>query len=105
MNIVQAGMRLVGDSNTANPADILSLLNGGMNRLDPKRYETNGLYNISLHVDANRRRSSSQAYLSDTVNELNEDGTSGFPLTIFTSSPASKVLFGSSGAKPRAIGV
>uniref|UniRef100_A0A0B7K873 Glucose-methanol-choline oxidoreductase N-terminal domain-containing protein n=2 Tax=Bionectria ochroleuca TaxID=29856 RepID=A0A0B7K873_BIOOC len=105
MDIVQAGMRIVGDSNLTNSADILNLLNRDMNRIDPKRYETNGLYNIPLHVDANRRRSSSQTYLRDTVNELNEDGISRFPLTIFTSSLASKILFDSSGARPRAIGV
>ncbi|VUC33665.1 unnamed protein product [Clonostachys rosea] len=105
MGVVQAGMKIVGDSNPTNSVDILNSLNRDMNRMDPKRYEANGLYNIPLHVDAKRRRNSSQTYLRDTAIELNEDGTSQFPLTIFASSLASKVLLDSSSAKPQAIGV
>lgn len=54
-----------------------------------------------------RRRSSAQTYLRDTINELNEDGTQRYPLTISTSSLATRVLFSDDeeSGLPRATGV
>jgi len=52
-----------------------------------------------------RRRSSAQTYLSDTTNEVHENGTQRFPLTISTTSLATRVLFNVSGTNPRATGV
>ncbi|KAF1973568.1 alcohol oxidase [Bimuria novae-zelandiae CBS 107.79] len=49
-----------------------------------------------------RRRSSAQTYLRDTINELNDDGSQTYPLTIATNSLATRVLFDTSGGKPRA---
>jgi choline dehydrogenase len=76
-----------------------------MNRIDSDRYEKDDLYQIPLHYDALRRRSSSQTYLRDTMDELNEDGTPRYPLTISTSSLATKVIFDTTSDRPRAIGV
>lgn len=76
-----------------------------MNRVDRDRYEATDLYQLPLHLDAMRRRSSSQTYLRDTINDLNEDGTARYPLTISTASLATRVLFDTSGDTPRATGV
>jgi choline dehydrogenase len=84
---------------------MFQLLQRDMNRLDRDRYEQDDLYQIPLHYDALRRRSSSQTYLRDTVNELNDDGSQRYPLTISTSSLATKVLFDTDLDRPRAIGV
>lgn len=106
VDIVQAGMRSVmGDNRTIDNTTLATLLNGDMNRADPDRYQYNALYNMLLHVDDQRRRSSSQTYIRDTVDELNDDGTPRFPLKVSTSSLATKVLFDQSKSKPRAIGV
>ena len=76
-----------------------------LNRADIHRYESNSLYQLPLHVDRLRRRSSSQTYLRDTINTLNEDGTQKYPLTISTASLATRVLFDRSNTIPRATGV
>ncbi|KAF2643050.1 putative choline dehydrogenase [Massarina eburnea CBS 473.64] len=84
---------------------VYELLSMDSNRVNRDRYENNNLFQMPLHDDAMRRRSSSQTYLRDTVNELNDDGTPRYPLTISTSSLATKVLFDTTGPKPRATGV
>lgn len=76
-----------------------------LNRLDRDRYEKADLYQIPLHYDGMRQRSSSQTYLRDTINEMNQDGTQRYPLTISTNSLATRVLFETSGETPRATGV
>jgi choline dehydrogenase len=81
------------------------LMQRDLNRIDRDRYEQPAIYQLPLHYDGMRRRSSSQTYLRDTVNELNDDGTPRFPLTISTNSLATRVLFDTSGDTPRATGV
>ncbi|KAJ4291129.1 hypothetical protein N0V90_010327 [Kalmusia sp. IMI 367209] len=82
-----------------------ALLQRDLNRIDRDRYEQDSLYQLPLHVDEMRRRSSSQTYIRDTVNELNADGSSRYPLTVSTNSLATRVLFDTSGETPRATGV
>jgi choline dehydrogenase len=76
-----------------------------LNSIRRDRYEQPGIYQIPLHYDGMRRRSSSQTYLRDTINELDENGTPRYPLTISTNSLATRVLFDTSGETPRATGV
>ncbi|KAF7560563.1 hypothetical protein G7046_g3583 [Stylonectria norvegica] len=105
MNVATSAATTLGKANKTSEADILQLLDVDMNRQDTGRFESNGMYILPMHMDGDRRRSSGQTYLRDTVNELNHDGSQRFPLTIKTSSLASRVLFDKSGTKPRAIGV
>ena len=81
------------------------LLQRDLNTVRRNRYEQAAIYQLPLHYDGMRRRSSSQTYLRDTVNELNHDGTPRFPLTISTNSLATRVLFDTLGETPRATGV
>ncbi|KAF2269262.1 alcohol oxidase [Lojkania enalia] len=97
----------IGEHSPNSTAEIFRLLQRDMNRLDPRRYERDDLYQLTLHTDALRQRSSAQTYLRDTVNERNEDGSQRYPLTISTSSLATRVLFSNStgNEKPRSTGV
>ncbi|KAF2440219.1 GMC oxidoreductase [Karstenula rhodostoma CBS 690.94] len=85
--------------------ETFTLLQRDLNRIDGDRYEETSLFQLPLHEDELRRRSSSQTYLRDTVNERNEDGSQKYPLTISTDSLATRVLFDTSSDKPRATGV
>jgi choline dehydrogenase len=86
----------------------IELMGRDMNRLDPARYAHDDIYQIPLHVDALRQRSSAQTYLRDTIEELNEDGTPRYPLTIRTNALATRVILensNSTSGRPRAVGV
>ncbi len=87
--------------------EVLEILSRDMNRIDSDRYETNEAFQIVVHTDSLRQRSSAQTYLRDTINERNENGTARFPLAISTSSLATKVLFDTNtgSGRPRAVGV
>ncbi|KAF1953449.1 alcohol oxidase [Byssothecium circinans] len=84
---------------------VYELLQVDSNRLDRDRYEQDSLFQMPLHYDEKRRRSGAYSYLRDTVNTINADGTPRYPLTISTSSLATRVLFDTSGPSPRATGV
>ncbi|KAF2658116.1 GMC oxidoreductase [Lophiostoma macrostomum CBS 122681] len=94
-----------GNECPTNDQETFTLLQRDLNRIDRDRYEANSLYQLPLHEDSMRRRSSSQTYLRDTINELNEDGSQKYPLTISINSLATRVLLDTSGETPRATGV
>ena len=106
--IIKAGLNVTRDADAQTTAEASALLARDMNRVDPARYEHERMYLMPIHMDAKFRRSSAQTYLRDTVNELTSNGSQRYPLTISTSSLATKVLFNSnssSNAMPTAIGV
>jgi choline dehydrogenase len=76
-----------------------------MNRLGPDRYSP-GVYQLPLHIDANRERSGSRDYVVNTANAKFSNGSSRYPLTVSTHSLATRVLFKkNSHSKPQAYGV
>lgn len=106
--LVQSAMNATGDAQPTAKEETFQLLQRDMNRADPKRYEHQGLYELPLHADAMRRRSSAQTYITETLAERNTDGSQKYPLTVSTSSLATKIVFSNStahGANPKAVGV
>lgn len=97
----------IGNDSPNSTEQIFALLQRDLNRLDPRRYQSNDLLQLVEHYNSQRRRSSAQTYLRDTVNELNEDGTPRYPLTISTNSLATRLLFtnDTESGRPRATGV
>jgi choline dehydrogenase len=76
-----------------------------VNSADPARFEREGLFQTVVNIDENRRRSSPYNYIAETLAARDEDGAPLYPLTLSTHSLASKVLFDTKEARPRAIGV
>ena len=84
------------------------LLRRDMNRNDIRRYEQPGIFTLPLHTDARSRRSSAQTYITETIAERNADGSQRYPLTVSTSSLATRIIFSNStdsSSNPRAVGV
>lgn len=106
--MAREAIRILEGVNADSDEQLTELLNRDMNRLDTQRYEEQGVYRFPLHVDALKRRSGARSYVSDTLNAKNENGSAKYPLTLSTSSLATKVLFRNStshGNSPRAYGV
>lgn len=76
-----------------------------MNRADADRYEVEGVYQVPLHIDENRRRSSPWNYIAETLAAKKTDGSPLYPLTLSTHSLATKVLISTNGTEPKAYGV
>lgn len=110
LEIARTALNVTGVETAEDDDKVLELLQRDMNRNDAKRYHQ-GAQLLPLHVDGRRRRSSSQTYLTDTINNLKSDGSQKYPLTISTSSLVTKLIFdiaepkNNTTTKPRAIGV
>jgi choline dehydrogenase len=77
-----------------------------VNSASPRRDFQQGVFQATLHMTKDGKRSSVQTFLADTVNARNSDGSKKYPLTIRTNSLVTKVLFDNNYVhKPRAIGV
>ena len=76
-----------------------------VNALHPQRVD--GVYEVTLQMSKDARRSSPRNFLVATANAKNADGSKKYPLDIRTHSFATKVLFDENGHihKPKAIGV
>lgn len=83
----------------------MRLMQRDVNSADPDRFHHEGVYQTVVNIDENRRRSSPYNYIAETLAARAEDGSPSYPLTLSTHSLASKVLFDTTGDKPRAIGV
>ncbi|KAJ4130610.1 hypothetical protein NW754_009663 [Fusarium falciforme] len=95
------------------PSNFLSILNGLANATDqdtaavpqlitrdvnadvPDRNQQEGFYSMSLHMDRDGRRSNSNTYIRDTLNDR-----AGYPLTVQTQSFVTRVLFDTRGRMP-----
>ena len=87
-------MIAAGDApNDVDNQGVLDLLQRDQNRLDSDRYEKPQLFEIPVHIDAQRRRSGSWSYLRETTDARNADGSDKYPLTIRTNSFVTEVLF------------
>ncbi|GJC85553.1 choline dehydrogenase, mitochondrial [Colletotrichum liriopes] len=88
-------------NSTDQNADIIpELVIRDVNALVPDRDQEVGFYGMSLHMDANGRRSGSNSYIRDTLND-----PAGYPLTVQVNSFVTRVLFDESGPVPSANGV
>jgi choline dehydrogenase len=76
-----------------------------INALHPQRVD--GVYEMTLQMSKDARRSSPRNFLVATANAKNADGSKKYPLHIRTHSFATRVLFNENGHghKPKAIGV
>ncbi|KAL2692555.1 hypothetical protein Neosp_002965 [[Neocosmospora] mangrovei] len=93
---------LNGLANTTDqdPAAVPQLINRDVNADDPDRDQQEGFYSMSLHMDKDGRRSNSNTYIRDTLND-----PAGYPLTVQTQSFVTRVLFDRRGLVPVANGV
>ena len=107
LQVLKSAVAEVGDGSNATTEELFRLMRRDLNRNDPQRYERDGVYQIPLHVDALRERSSAQTYLTRTVNAVNANGTKQYPLTISTGSLVTRILFDATNnsSEPTAIGV
>ncbi|KAK5625874.1 hypothetical protein RRF57_001590 [Xylaria bambusicola] len=77
-----------------------------MNNADPDRDLKKAMGKLPLHVDADRlRRSTPRDYVYDTWAAKTANGTRKYKLDVALNTLATKVLFDTTGAKPRAVGV
>ncbi|TRX91714.1 hypothetical protein FHL15_007496 [Xylaria flabelliformis] len=81
------------------------LLQRDLSRIDTNRYEQGVVFRFPLHINALRERSSARDYVIDTLNSRTSDGTERYPLTLSTNSLATRVLFDTTGDRPKAYGV
>ncbi|KAF2635654.1 alcohol oxidase [Massarina eburnea CBS 473.64] len=72
------------------PTSILSRMGSDANYLSPDRDQTTGIWGLPQHTKANGDRYSSRDYIQDTLKK-------NFPLTLRTSSLATKILFNETG--------
>jgi choline dehydrogenase len=87
--------------------EILGPTEGDLNAPGPRRDKDQDLWNFVYHYDKQGRRTASAAYLKETLNATNKDGSKKYPLTIQFNSLVTKVLFAppAYGKEPRATGV
>ncbi|KAL0940616.1 choline dehydrogenase [Colletotrichum truncatum] len=82
-----------------NPNQLVQLVSRDSNDLNPNRDTTVGIYGFARHARANGQRYSSRDYITEAIN------TRQFPLTLSQNSLATKIIFDTSGGKPKAKGV
>ncbi|KAF6832166.1 choline dehydrogenase [Colletotrichum musicola] len=82
-----------------NPSQLPQLVSRDSNELSANRDTSVGIYGLARHARANGQRYSSRDYIVEAVN------TRQYPLTLSQNSLATKILFNTSGGKPRATGV
>ncbi|GKT57500.1 choline dehydrogenase [Colletotrichum tofieldiae] len=82
-----------------NPNQLPQLISRDSNELNLNRDTSAGIYGLARHTRANGQRYSSRDYITETIN------TRQFPLTLSQNSLATKIIFNTSGSKPRATGV
>lgn len=96
-------LRILGglaNATDQNPANLPELVIRDVNGLSPDRDQETGFYGMSLHMDANGRRSGPNTYIHDTLND-----PANYPLTVQVNSFVTRVLFDESGPIPTANGV
>lgn len=107
-DVLRSAAAATGDAGVnASTEEVFDIMRRDINRADPNRYQANGLYQITLHVNGTRERNSAQTYLDNTRNILNTNGTPLYPLTISTNSLATKIIFDEKfwNSTPKAIGI
>ncbi|KAK1537357.1 uncharacterized protein CCOS01_02677 [Colletotrichum costaricense] len=105
LRVVQNAISQTEGIEAPDPEQVIELMERDLNRPDSNRYEVPGLYQIPLHVDENRHRSSPWNYITDTLASKHEDGTQRYPLTLSTHSLATRILMKNAEAGLRAYGV
>ncbi|KAJ3942453.1 uncharacterized protein N0V96_007953 [Colletotrichum fioriniae] len=105
LRVVQNAISQTEGIEAADSEQVIELMERDLNRPDSDRYEVPGLYQIPLHIDENRRRSSPWNYITDTLASKREDGTPRYPLTLSTHSLATRILMKNAEAGLKAYGV
>ena len=86
--------------------DLLKLLVRDLNSDSKRRDTSEDLYQIPLAISQKESmRSTPRNFLLDVANEVNDDNTPKYQLDILMHTLATKVLFDTSGEKPKATGV
>ncbi|KAF6781714.1 GMC oxidoreductase, partial [Colletotrichum musicola] len=89
-----------------DPEKVIEMLSSDPNFLGEDRDTTEGLWGLPFHAKANWERYSSRDYIYATLDAKKEKGSCKYPLTLSTTSLATKILFDEAeGARPKAIGV
>ncbi|KAK5049088.1 hypothetical protein LTR84_005511 [Exophiala bonariae] len=77
-----------------------------INAYTPRRDSTEGLYQVPIAVTSvEKKRNGPRDFILATANARNADGSRKYHLDIKLNTLVSKVLFDTSGSKPRAVGV
>ncbi|CAH0047396.1 unnamed protein product [Clonostachys solani] len=106
LRVVQNAISQTENIESPSQEEVIQLMERDLNRPDADRYEHPGVYQIPLHIDENRRRSSPWNYISDTLAETSSNGSALYPLTLSTHSLATKIVFTNDGkGNPVAKGV
>ncbi|KAK3718196.1 hypothetical protein LTR37_005311 [Vermiconidia calcicola] len=108
LELIRLTMIEAGDaSSDVTNEEVLDLLQRDQNRPDPDRYQQHSVFQIPVHIDAQRRRSSAQTYIYDVLTEQEASGSGNHTLTLRTNAFATRVLFedNTKSAQPRATGV
>ncbi|KXH67409.1 hypothetical protein CSAL01_02591 [Colletotrichum salicis] len=92
LRVVQNAISQTEGTEAPDSEQVIELMERDLNLHDSDRYEIPGLYQIPLHIDENRRRSSPWNYITDTFAAKREDGTPRYPLTMSTHSLATRIL-------------
>ncbi|KAK3324332.1 GMC oxidoreductase-like protein [Cercophora scortea] len=86
-------MQTIAASLGQDPSKILQYLGADINKLSPQRDQTQGVFDLTVHVDAQWRRFSSRDYVLATANAVNPDGSKRYPLYLQLNTVATKILF------------
>ncbi|KAF4854559.1 Choline dehydrogenase [Colletotrichum siamense] len=102
VEVYKAQIRSLG----LDPEKVIEMLGSDPNYLANDRDLTEGFWGMVFHANARWERSTPRDYIFETIAAENEDGSAKYPLTLSSTSLATKVLFEEGkDEKPRAVGV
>ncbi|CAG9984873.1 unnamed protein product [Clonostachys byssicola] len=105
-NVVQNAMSQTENIDLPDREDVIRRLERDLNRPDLDKYEQEGVYQVPVHIDEKRRRSSPWNYITETLAAKSANGSALYPLTLSTHSLATKVVTSkSSNGTIKAVGV
>ena len=109
MSILRSAIEATGGEANATDDEVLRQFQRDLNINNDRTFhrERQGLYQPIGHISDTRERSSAQTYLRDTVAEKDKNGNPKYPLTILTSTLATRIILDTRDhdLKPRAVGV
>jgi len=88
-----------------NSSDIWPLMQRDLNNNDTDHDQQTGIFGFPAHRTPMGRRVTAGTAVLETLNATNADGSKKYPLTLSLESLATKILFDTTSAKPKAIGI
>ncbi|KAI8264233.1 Halomucin [Colletotrichum sp. SAR11_239] len=89
VEVYKAQIRSLG----LDPEKVIEMLGSDPNYLADDRDFTEGFWGMVFHANARWERSTPRDYIFETIAAKNEDGSAKYPLTLSSTSLATKVLF------------